>query len=223
MVGRAACSARFAGVADGRLVRGRERDGDGDKCASADVTCYCCICRRCRRCRRVEKSRTKRTRSSKCKSGCSRNCGRDCGCGCRFGCSSSVFFGLNQDVENPRRLCVQSLAVFPLLRRYRCICRRCRRCRRVEKSRTKRKRSSKCELGNTWGNIGKRCLGNTGNIRRNGSGHSRRARGRTGAPRRRVCGLAARPAKTLPLGAGPRRYGCGGATGVQRALYGSFG
>jgi len=52
------------------------------------------------------------------------------------------------------RLCVQSLAVFPLPRRYRRICRRCRRCRRVEKSRTKRKRSSKCKSGNTWGNAG---------------------------------------------------------------------
>ena len=62
------------------------------------------------------------------------------------------------------RLCVQSLAVFPLLRRYRRICRRCRRCRRVEKSRTKRKRSSKCKSGNTWGNAGMRFWGNTGNI-----------------------------------------------------------
>ena len=88
-VGRAACIARFAGVADGRLVRGRERDGD--KCASADVTCYYCICCRCCRCCRMRKPRTKWTGKSIHKSGCS--------CGCTFGCSWSVFFGLNQDVE----------------------------------------------------------------------------------------------------------------------------
>jgi len=42
--------------------------------------------------------------------------------------------------------------------------------------------------------LGKRCLGNTGNIRRNGSGHSRRARGGTGVARRdSASGRVARP------------------------------